>query len=76
MPDPIHLALIDDDEAVLDALRHYLARHNIYQAVMQILRERCGQAERYRKDGLVARFGADIALPDLLVDLVSCESPS
>ncbi len=29
MPDPIQLALIDDDEAVLDALRHYLARHNI-----------------------------------------------
>jgi two-component system, LuxR family, response regulator FixJ len=29
MPDPIHLALIDDDEAVLDALRHYLARHNV-----------------------------------------------
>jgi two-component system response regulator FixJ len=29
MADPIHLALIDDDEAVLDALRHYLARHNV-----------------------------------------------
>ena len=29
MPDPIHLALIDDDEAVLDALRQYFARHNI-----------------------------------------------
>lgn len=29
MPDPIRLALIDDDEAVLDALKHYLGRHNI-----------------------------------------------
>jgi two-component system, LuxR family, response regulator FixJ len=29
MADPIHLALIDDDEAVLDALRRYLARHNV-----------------------------------------------
>ena len=29
MADPIHIALIDDDEAVLDALRHYLARHDI-----------------------------------------------
>jgi two-component system response regulator FixJ len=29
MPDSIRVALIDDDEAVLDALRHYLARHNI-----------------------------------------------
>jgi hypothetical protein len=26
-----------------------------------------------RRDGLVARFGADIALPDLLVALASCE---
>jgi RNA polymerase sigma factor (sigma-70 family) len=29
MTDPIHLALIDDDEAVLDALRRYLARQSI-----------------------------------------------
>jgi FixJ family two-component response regulator len=29
MPDLIDLALIDDDEAVLDALRHYLARQDI-----------------------------------------------
>jgi FixJ family two-component response regulator len=29
MADPIRLALIDDDEAVLDALRHYLARQEI-----------------------------------------------
>jgi hypothetical protein len=29
MSDPIHLALIDDDEAVIDALRHYFARRNI-----------------------------------------------
>lgn len=29
MADPIYLALIDDDEAVLDALRHYLARQSI-----------------------------------------------
>jgi FixJ family two-component response regulator len=29
MSDPIRLALIDDDEAVLDALRHYLGRHDI-----------------------------------------------
>ena len=30
--------------------------------------ERCGRAGSYRRDGLVARFGADIALPDLLVE--------
>jgi two-component system response regulator FixJ len=29
MADPIHIALIDDDEAVLDSLALYLARHDI-----------------------------------------------
>ena len=29
MADPIDLALIDDDEAVVDALSHYLARQSI-----------------------------------------------
>lgn len=29
MVDPIDLALIDDDEAVLEALRHYFARQDI-----------------------------------------------
>jgi two-component system response regulator FixJ len=29
MAEPIHVALIDDDEAVLDALRLYLSRHRI-----------------------------------------------
>jgi len=35
--------------------------------------ERCGRAGSYRRDGLLARFGADIAQPDLLVALSSCE---
>ena len=29
MADPIHIALIDDDEAVLDSLALYLARHDV-----------------------------------------------
>jgi two-component system response regulator FixJ len=29
MPDPTHIALIDDDEAVLDSLALYLARHDV-----------------------------------------------
>jgi FixJ family two-component response regulator len=41
MADPIRLALIDDHEAVLDALRHYLARQNIetscFKAAMDFL---------------------------------------
>jgi hypothetical protein len=41
--------------------------------VVRIDCERCGRAESYRRDGLMARFVADIALPDLLVALSSCE---
>jgi hypothetical protein len=33
----------------------------------------CGRSGRYRRDGLLARFGPDIALPDLLGKLVECE---
>ena len=36
MTDPIHLALIDDDEAVLDALRHYFERRNIRTSCFQL----------------------------------------
>ena len=41
--------------------------------VVRIERQRCGRAGSYRGDGRMARFGADIALPDLLVALSSCE---
>ena len=41
--------------------------------VMRIECQRRGRAGSYRRDGLLARFGADIALPDLLVPLSSCE---
>ena len=41
--------------------------------VVRIDCERCGRAGRYRKDGLVARFGADIVLPDLFGGLAQCE---
>ena len=33
----------------------------------------CGRAGSYRKDGLTRAVRADIALPDLLVDLASCD---
>ncbi len=38
--------------------------------------ERCGRAGSYRLDGLIARFGADAALPDVLVALAACERPA
>ena len=35
--------------------------------------QRCARAGRYRLDGLVQRFGADAALPDVLMALTSCD---
>ncbi len=42
-------------------------------SVVRIERRRCGRTGSYRLDGLMARFGADVALPDLLVALAQCE---
>ena len=41
--------------------------------VVRIECERCNRAGSYRLGGLVERFGADIALPDLLMALAQCE---
>jgi hypothetical protein len=41
--------------------------------VVHIDCERCGRAGRYAKARLMARFGADIALPDVLVAIAQCE---
>ena len=42
-------------------------------AVVRIDCERCGRAGRYGRDRLIERFGADAALPDVLLALASCE---
>jgi hypothetical protein len=42
-------------------------------AVVRIDCPRCEQAGSYRRDGLMARLGADAALPDVLLALASCE---
>jgi hypothetical protein len=34
---------------------------------------RCDRAGSHRKEGLLARFGADIALPDILMARALCE---
>jgi len=44
--------------------------------IVRVECERCGRAGSYRRDGLMARFGPDIALPDLLAALASCERPA
>jgi hypothetical protein len=41
--------------------------------VVRIECQRCGRAGSYALARLIERFGADIALPDLLVALASCE---
>jgi hypothetical protein len=41
--------------------------------VVRIDCERGGRAGSHRRDGLVARFGTDITLLDLLVALSACE---
>jgi len=40
--------------------------------VVRIECPRCGRAGRYGLTGLIERFGADAALPDVLMDLAAC----
>jgi hypothetical protein len=42
-------------------------------AVVRIDCERCGRAGRYALAGLIERFGADAAGPDVLMELAQCE---
>jgi hypothetical protein len=41
--------------------------------VVRIDCERCGRAGRYALAGLLARFGADAAGPDVLMELAQCD---
>ena len=41
--------------------------------VVRIACEACGRAGSYRLEGLIERYGGDIALPDLLLALAKCE---
>ena len=50
--------------------------HSLSEFPLPVVRidcERCGRAWSYRLAGLIERFGADIALPDLLMALAQCE---
>jgi hypothetical protein len=35
--------------------------------------EKCGRVGQYRKQNLVAQFGAEMPLPDLRVEIARCE---
>jgi hypothetical protein len=41
--------------------------------VLRVDCERCDRARSYRRDGLMARFGQQITLPDLLLALAKCD---
>jgi hypothetical protein len=41
--------------------------------VVRVDCERCGRAGRYALARLIERFGADAAMPDVLMDLAACE---
>ena len=53
-----------------------LGSHSLGQFPLPVVRIDCPRCERagsYRRDRLLARFGADTALPDVLMALASCE---
>jgi hypothetical protein len=40
---------------------------------VRVVCEKCGRSGQYRKQSLVARYGPDIPLPDLRVEIAKCE---
>ncbi len=53
-----------------------IGAHSLGEFPLNVVRidcPRCNRAGSYRLDGLVARFGADAALPDVLMALATCE---
>jgi RNA polymerase sigma factor (sigma-70 family) len=68
MADSINLALIDDDDAVLDALRRYLARHKIVATGFRMASEFLAALERGERFECVV---SDIRMPGMSgLDLV------
>jgi hypothetical protein len=41
--------------------------------VVRLSCEKCGRLGQYRKQKLVARYGPDIAVPDLRVEIAKCQ---
>jgi two-component system, LuxR family, response regulator FixJ len=61
MPDRLHVALIDDDAAVLDALRYYLARQSIRTSTFQAARDFLEALDREQFDCVVS----DVRMPGM-----------
>jgi hypothetical protein len=53
-----------------------IGSHSLREFPLDVVRVECPQCHRtgsYRLDGLIARFGPDVALPDILMELATCE---
>jgi two-component system response regulator FixJ len=69
MSDPIHLALIDDDEAVLDALKHYFGR-NVKTSYFRLATDFLTAIDRAERFDCVV---SDIRMPGMSgLDLAHC----
>src|SRR5262249_56916696 len=62
MPDRLHVALIDDDAAVLDALRYYLARQSIKTSTFQAAKEFLEALDRREQFDCVV---SDVRMPGM-----------
>jgi two-component system response regulator FixJ len=62
MPDRLHVALIDDDAAVLDALRYYLARQTIRTSTFQVAKEFLEALDRHEQFDCVV---SDVRMPGM-----------
>jgi FixJ family two-component response regulator len=62
MSDRLHVALIDDDAAVLDALRYYLARQTIRTSTFQAAKEFLEALDRHEQFDCVV---SDVRMPGM-----------
>ena len=62
MSDRLHVALIDDDAAVLDALRYYLARQSIRTSTFQAARDFLEALDRHEQFDCVV---SDVRMPGM-----------
>jgi two-component system, LuxR family, response regulator FixJ len=62
MHDRLHVALIDDDAAVLDALRYYLARQSIRTSTFQAARDFLEALDRHEQFDCVV---SDVRMPGM-----------
>jgi two-component system response regulator FixJ len=60
--DLIRLALIDDDEAVLDALRHFFGRHNVETSCFRAAKDFLASLDRHEQFDCVV---SDVRMPQM-----------